>query len=214
MNRTVILTIVGLLAFLAVWVLTVLMVWGASRARRLPRVERLFWAALAVALPIVGAGIYLLARVFAFIVAVPRSDSSFQREATDPQIGTPSIFGPTPQLFSTTGQPAAQPAAPYPQPSFGRLRITQGPAAGRAVELSMLPARIGRGEGVLLDLGPDRKVSRQHAEIFERGGRLFLRDLDSLHGTKLNGKPLREQRLSPGDTIQVGDTLIAVELVR
>ncbi|HEY9088129.1 MAG TPA: FHA domain-containing protein [Anaerolineaceae bacterium] len=210
MNRTVIITIVGLLVFLAVWVLTVLMVWGASGARRLPRVERLFWAALAVALPIVGAGIYLLARAFAFIVAVPRSDASLYREATDPQIGTPSIFGPTPQLFSAAGQPPV----PHPQPSFGRLVITQGPAAGRAVELSMLPARIGRGEGVLLDLDPDRKVSRQHAEIFERGGRLFLRDLDSLHGTKLNGKPLREQRLAPGDTIQVGDTLIAVELVR
>lgn len=212
MNRTVILTTLGLLVFLALWVVTVLMVWGASGARRLPRVERLFWAALALALPIVGAGIYLLTRVFSFITALPRSEPAFPYEATGPQTSAPSIFGPPPQLF-----PVERPAQPAAQPviarSFGRLVVTQGPSAGRAVELTTLPARIGRGEGVLLDLDPDRKVSRQHVEIFERGGRLFARDLDSLHGTRLNGKPLREQRLSRGDTIQVGDTLIAVELV-
>lgn len=213
MNSTIITTIAVVVVFLIVWVLTVVAVWGAAGARRLPRVERLFWAALAVALPLVGALIYFFARVFGFITAVPRTDSSIRTGGTDPQIGAQSVFGPAPRLFPTAG---TQPSAPSPAPAraggYGRLVVAQGPDAGLAINLSVLPLRIGRGEGAHLPLEGDRLVSRQHAEIFERGGALYLRDLNSLHGTRLNGKPVREARLAAGDTIQIGDSVIVAEL--
>jgi len=212
-NSTIFTTIAVVVIFLIIWVLTVVAVWGAAGARRLPRVERLFWAALAVALPLVGALIYFFARVFGFITAVPRADASIRTGGTDPQIGASSVFGPAPRLFPTAG---TQPSAPAPGPAraggYGRLVVAQGPDAGLAINLTILPLRIGRGEGAHLPLEGDRLVSRQHAEIFERGGALHLRDLNSLHGTRLNGKPVREARLAAGDTIQIGDSVIIAEL--
>lgn len=214
MNGTILTTIAVVVVFVIIWALTVIAVWGAAGARRLPRVERLFWAALALALPLVGALIYVFARLFSFITAVPQTESSIRTGGTDPQIGASSVFGPVPGLFPTAG---TQPAAPEPRPpraaGYGRLVVAQGPDAGLAVNLIRLPVLIGRGEGASLPLEADRLVSRQHAEIFERGGGLYLRDLNSLHGTRLNGKPIRETRLSPGDTIQVGDSVIVAELV-
>ena len=46
-------------------------------------------------------------------------------------------------------------------------------------------------------------VSRQHAKLLERGGQWVLTDLGSTSGTALNGKPIQQSTLQPGDTIQV-----------
>ncbi|HZL35723.1 MAG TPA: FHA domain-containing protein [Tepidisphaeraceae bacterium] len=45
-------------------------------------------------------------------------------------------------------------------------------------------------------------VSRVHAIIFRRDGRLYLRDLNSRAGTFVNGKPIREVELQDGDELQ------------
>ncbi len=58
----------------------------------------------------------------------------------------------------------------------------------------------------------DHGVSRRHARIFTRGGRLFLVDLGSSAGTLCNGKALgkdREHELRGGDRLAIG----AVEFV-
>jgi pSer/pThr/pTyr-binding forkhead associated (FHA) protein len=52
--------------------------------------------------------------------------------------------------------------------------------------------------------GPD--VSSAHAVIFERNGERFLRDLDSLSGTLLNGTTVRERQLKLGDRIEIAGT--------
>jgi hypothetical protein len=216
LNSTIFITVAILVVFVALWGLSISLVWAASGARRLPRVERLFWAALAAALPLVGALLYPLSRALGFVTAPPRSDSSYRRESTDPRMGSASVFGPAPDLFAAVEpQPAASGTLSSPPAAgYGRLVVVQGPSAGLAVDLVQLPARIGRGEGNLLRLEADGKVSRQHAEVFEHAGALVLRDLNSLHGTRVNGAPVREQRLSPGDTISIGDSVIAAELVR
>ena len=52
---------------------------------------------------------------------------------------------------------------------------------------------------VVLESG---KVSRRHAEIVARGGELFVHDLGSTNGTRLNGKPLeKESPLRRGDSV-------------
>jgi hypothetical protein len=53
----------------------------------------------------------------------------------------------------------------------------------------------------------DHGVSRRHARIFTRGGRLYIVDLGSTGGTLCNGKPLgrdKEQELHGGDRLGIG----------
>ena len=70
-----------------------------------------------------------------------------------------------------------------------------------------LPLTIGRSESAGLCIA-DRKVSRRHAEISPGpDGALFLEDLSSRTGTKVNGHPISGRvRLAPGDLIQLGET--------
>jgi pSer/pThr/pTyr-binding forkhead associated (FHA) protein len=50
----------------------------------------------------------------------------------------------------------------------------------------------------------DRRVSRHHAEVIDRGGRWVIRDRDSTNGTAVNGKVTKEAVLKPGDRISFG----------
>ena len=78
-------------------------------------------------------------------------------------------------------------------------------------ELAQSPLRIGRGRGNQIVLR-DEYVSTTHAEIVERDGRRYVRDLGSTNGTELNGGPLAPDTpilLGDGDTLQIGScTLI------
>jgi pSer/pThr/pTyr-binding forkhead associated (FHA) protein len=59
-----------------------------------------------------------------------------------------------------------------------------------------------------IDLSDDDAVSRRHAQIFRRGGRFWVRDLDSTNGTILNGNWLEPEVDAPlrvGDIIEVGE---------
>lgn len=51
---------------------------------------------------------------------------------------------------------------------------------------------------------PYPRISRQHARLELRGGRVLLRDLGSTNGTWLGGQRLDERWLASGDTFQVG----------
>ena len=50
-------------------------------------------------------------------------------------------------------------------------------------------------------------VSRRHARIHrENDGRFLLVDLDSRHGTRINGRPVKRQALESGDRLRFGGT--------
>ena len=58
-------------------------------------------------------------------------------------------------------------------------------------------------------------VSRRHATIRRKGGRVVLLDLDSANGTYVNGKrlgPRQEEPLANGDVIALGKLKIQVRL--
>jgi anti-anti-sigma factor len=80
-----------------------------------------------------------------------------------------------------------------------------GPSKGRPVTVAGPRVVIGRDAGCHLRVGSPA-VSRSHAAVDRRGGRLFVRDLGSTNGTVLNGRTLRgeEAEAREGDEIRVG----------
>lgn len=72
---------------------------------------------------------------------------------------------------------------------------------------------IGRSQACTICI-PNRTLSGTHCEIILRDGRLFLRDLDSLNGTFLNGNPnkITEAYLESGSVIQIGSEKLQVQL--
>jgi two-component system cell cycle response regulator len=70
----------------------------------------------------------------------------------------------------------------------------------------------------LISIGRDREndivldsdsVSRRHARIEHRDGRIYLTDLDSTNGTYVNDdtEPVRDAQLRRGDQVKIGDTI-------
>jgi len=54
-------------------------------------------------------------------------------------------------------------------------------------------------------------VSRRHARLRVVGGRVFVRDADSTHGTAVNGVPvIEEQEIASGDTLLIGEVEITL----
>ena len=83
-----------------------------------------------------------------------------------------------------------------------KLVVVGGDAKAAEVTLK-LPTVIGRGRDATLTL-PHPLVSRQHCEIFESGGQLFVRDLGSLNGTYVANERVSEAPLPPGELLTVG----------
>lgn len=76
-------------------------------------------------------------------------------------------------------------------------------ASPREIELDQFPIELGRGGSVGLRVD-DRWLSRRHCELSELDGTIIVRDLGSRHGTYINGRPITESRLMPGDELCVG----------
>lgn len=49
----------------------------------------------------------------------------------------------------------------------------------------------------------DQRVSRQHAQLRAVAGRFVIFDLESTGGTSLNGRPVTQQVLNPGDVVSL-----------
>lgn len=92
------------------------------------------------------------------------------------------------------------------------LKITTGKEKGRTLELTAdTPLTIGRSESSGFCI-PDKKVSRRHAEIVSDGENVFITDLSSRAGTRVNGRAIAQRTpLCIGDTIQIGETDLVLE---
>jgi hypothetical protein len=110
----------------------------------------------------------------------------------------------------------------------GRFSLTshmQEPAPGSTEPVAALVlsdgTRIGLGEesvtiGRLPECGivvADPNVSRRHAVVRPAGNGWAVADLKSTNGTRVNGIPITERSLSPGDQITLGATVIRFETV-
>jgi len=91
-----------------------------------------------------------------------------------------------------------------------RLLAVAGPLAGSTFDLAADPVSLGRHKDNALQIR-DLAVSRQHCVVTPEGDRFVLRDLESRHGTFVNGLPVHERTLAPGDQVQVGGSLFRFE---
>ena len=71
---------------------------------------------------------------------------------------------------------------------------------------------IGRKEGNTIRL-TERNVSRRHAKLTKQNGQVFLEDLGSYNGIKVNGNKIKGRvALQEGDRVQIGDYLLAMKM--
>jgi hypothetical protein len=218
----------GGLLFLIFWAASIGFVYWDVYRRNLPWRQQIVWIAVVALIPLLGFLIYLFAR-FVFPsrpigseaspgAARPSRSPVNKRETMAMRIPGSQVYLPT-IAVEPAGEPSAAGVKNMPQPGLHpaqdgyavSLSLRSGPGAGKRFVIHALPAIIGRSleSAVLLDA--DRSVSRQHAEIYQRGGWLFIRDLDSKHGTQVNGVWITDQRLDAGDEILIGDTLLVLE---
>ncbi len=92
-----------------------------------------------------------------------------------------------------------------------KLVLRSGMQAGTEYPLDRPVVRIGRGSGCDIYL-QDSQASRQHAEVYEQGGQIYIRDLGSTNGTFVNNQRITApQPLQPGDQIRIGDSVLGSE---
>jgi len=88
------------------------------------------------------------------------------------------------------------------------LFVIRGNDQGARIELDEQAVGIGRDATNVIQLH-DTEVSRQHAQLRWQEGAHWINDVGSSNGTYVNGRRITEkQRLSSGDQVQVGGSLI------
>ena len=100
---------------------------------------------------------------------------------------------------------------PRPSAPAARLRIVERDGEEHVHEFDGSGLTIGRAADNDLVIS-DSRVSRHHARIVGRRGTLVYADLGSTNGSRVNGVGVGELVLGAGDRIEVGDTVIMVEV--
>ncbi|MGC8875046.1 MAG: FhaA domain-containing protein [Chloroflexia bacterium] len=151
-------------------------------------------------------GFSLLARPRVTIQAQPgirRGRLRVQAELASPE----EIEEDTAELEWTPAMGASHPALSIPAAS---LRYLDREGRACRVPLDRPQVLLGRARDcdIILD---DPFVSRHHARIVLRYGQFAVEDLGSTHGTFLNGQPVQECVLRPGDRLTLGQTELSYE---
>jgi hypothetical protein len=89
------------------------------------------------------------------------------------------------------------------------LEIIQGPDSGKDFTLRGDELYIGRHAQCEIVLR-DPEVSRRHLKMSRMGSEWVMDDLGSTNGTWLNGQRVAKQALSPGDRVEIGQTVLLV----
>ena len=92
-----------------------------------------------------------------------------------------------------------------------KLSVERGPKELRGVSIVVRgPVIVGRSPGADIVIGAGY-VSARHARFSLKGQNLFVEDLGSTNGTKVNDKPIHDPvALKNNDTVTVGDVDIRV----
>jgi hypothetical protein len=144
---------------------------------------------------------------------VPRGDVEVEAELLDPL-----ALRPAPAGFRRLAEDGASSVAEAT--AVFEVVADRGPEAVLLVEApGRQPWRVRLGGGSLRigrdptnDLVlPDGRVSRHHGQVRVRQGSLVYTDLGSTNGSFVNGRPVSEIVLGPGDVIRLGGSTVVVE---
>lgn len=90
------------------------------------------------------------------------------------------------------------------------FKVVAGIDQGREFVAATKEIQVGRHPQNLILLR-DPKVSRFHAVFYYKGARLYVEDLGSTNGTRLNGEILlKKKQVFSGDQLKLGDTVIQI----
>ncbi len=125
----------------------------------------------------------------------------------------PAVAGPASEPRTASKQRQDRKSSAQGEPGIW-LIVQLGASKGRPVPVAGPRFVIGRQPDCQLRLG-STLVSKLHAAIERREGRVFLSDLGSTNGTVLNGRLLRgkEAEIHDGDRIQVGPVVCTLATV-
>jgi tetratricopeptide (TPR) repeat protein len=88
------------------------------------------------------------------------------------------------------------------------LDVVKGPHAGTKLSFTKGAVTIGRGPENDVVLANDPRVSRQHAEIKQRGSDFIIVNLSDKNFVLLNGQNIQSEILVKGAVLQIGDSEI------
>lgn len=95
-----------------------------------------------------------------------------------------------------------------------RILLLSGPGAeGQALEFRQDVIRIGRDGSNDLVLHLDEKISRMHAEIFWQNGECWIRNVSGKNFLAVNGSETQQAQLDRSAQIQMGETVLRVEVI-
>ena len=109
--------------------------------------------------------------------------------------------------------PTATRVYAIPKPAAPRAVLRVRDPDGRTRDIVVPPGGVTIGRATDNDLvAADGRVSRHHGRIIGRRGTLVYTDLGSTNGSRVNGVPVVEVVLGVGDRLEVGDTVIVIEV--
>lgn len=212
--------------FLVFWALSIALVYVDLLRRKLSGKEMVAWLGLVALLPVIGVAAYLFARMLVRFFSPGMRGSNVPDEHVkrvtlmkqEPGKGSYRATIPAVELMRQTVAEATPKDIGKEEVSEREihkitLAVMEGPHGGEAFVISNLPALIGRGKEASVRLDGDHGVSRKHAEIYLKADTVRIRDLQSTHGTHVNGYSVNDKQLDPGDKIMVGVSQLLVESV-
>ncbi|MCB9833772.1 MAG: protein kinase [Planctomycetes bacterium] len=95
---------------------------------------------------------------------------------------------------------------------MAHIIVEKGPERGRTIEVKT-GARLVFGRDEACDIvTADVSCSRRHFGVAEKDGRFIIKDLNSTHGTTLNGHRVDQHELADGDTIVAGESVLSFNI--
>lgn len=94
---------------------------------------------------------------------------------------------------------------------MARLVVLSEGFTGLSYELKAEMTTIGRTEANSFQIA-DASVSSHHAEVTLRGDGIWVKDLQSTNGSFLDGEPLTESLVKPGQILRLGEIDMRLEV--
>ncbi|HSQ35278.1 MAG TPA: FHA domain-containing protein [Candidatus Binatia bacterium] len=87
---------------------------------------------------------------------------------------------------------------------FGKIEVRVNEQPINTYLITDNPLTIGRDPAQALAIIQEAIVSKLHCTIFYRGGRIFIKDLNSTNGTFVNDEKVGERELLDNDVVSLG----------